>query len=456
MSIERSIQRIVSRAVAMSSAAAILGILFLCLPAAHAEAIPKGWDASNMKPVGYSDLEGRGGAFKMAIRHVNDRWYLYMGHLWHRGWSIVDVTDAENPKVVKFIPWPKDNTWTIQMEIHGNLMLTALQREQARGWGGDETKPFDEGVVIWDITDPLNPKQLSHWKTGSLGVHRIGFPGGKYANLAANMPGFHGQILVFLDISDPAKPKEVGRWWEFGQKQGEPEPPTPISYHGPAIIDGNTAYVGYSNEVVILDISDMSHPKEIGQLNVWPPFKGGIPVHDVLWIPNKKLLYAHSEATAGDNPNSRSCDEPYFLSGLVDVKDPTKPQLISLFPTPVPPKNAPYKNFCEKGGRFGPHNTNLEYHLPDVEKPGNLIYATYFNAGLRIFNIEDPRLPKEVGWFIPPTPTKRVGPIPSGTLVTQTEDVLVDTRGNLYITDKQWGLYILRYTGAGQPTPTAK
>ena len=46
------------------------------------------------------------------------------------------------------------------------------------------------------------------------------------------------------------------------------------------------------------------------------------------------------------------------------------PRLLSLFPLPHPPPGAPYKNFCEKGGRFGPHNTNQEIHLPDVEKPG--------------------------------------------------------------------------------------
>jgi hypothetical protein len=40
--------------------------------------------------------------------------------------------------------------------------------------------------------------------------------------------------------------------------------------------------------------------------------------------------------------------------------------------------------------------------------------------------------------------------------VTQTEDVLVDTRGNIYITDKQWGLFVLRYTGPGEPAPKAK
>ena len=69
---------------------------------------------------------------------------------------------------------------------------------------------------------------------------------------------------------------------------------------------------------------------------------------------------------------------------------------MSVFPTPVPPKTAPYTDFCDQGGRFGPHNTNLEYHLPDVEKQGTWIYLTSFNAGLRLFDIQDPRLPKEV------------------------------------------------------------
>jgi hypothetical protein len=40
--------------------------------------------------------------------------------------------------------------------------------------------------------------------------------------------------------------------------------------------------------------------------------------------------------------------------------------------------------------------------------------------------------------------------------VTQTEDVLVDTRGYIYVTDKQWGVWILRYSGADQPAPTDK
>ena len=101
-------------------------------------------------------------------------------------------------------------------------------------------------------------------------------------------------------------------------------------------------------------------------------------------------------------------------------------------------------------------HVNHEVHLPDVEKPGNLIYLTYFNAGLRVFDVKDPISPKETGWFIPPQPLKRYGPQPPNDLVQQSEDVLVDTRGYIYLDDKHWGLFILRYSGPDQPAPTAR
>src|SRR6266513_4980342 len=185
----------------------------------HADSIPPGWEASNMEPIGYSSLENRKGAFKMAIKKVNGRWYLYMGHLWHYGWSIVDVTNPTKPEVVKFVAGP-DNTWTIQMEISGNRMITALEKI-APGWGGDPNRPNDEGVLIWDISDPVDPKKLGQYKTGGTGTHRNFYAGGKYMHLAAGMPGYKDNIYVIVDISDPANPFEAGRWWVPGQKEGE-------------------------------------------------------------------------------------------------------------------------------------------------------------------------------------------------------------------------------------------
>lgn len=74
---------------------------------------PEGFYAQNVEPVGYHDLNGKP-AFKLALQEVNGRWYLYLAHLWHRGWSILDVTDPTAPEFVAHIPGP-ENTWTIQI-----------------------------------------------------------------------------------------------------------------------------------------------------------------------------------------------------------------------------------------------------------------------------------------------------------------------------------------------------
>jgi len=29
----------------------------------------------------------------MAMQVVDQRWYLYLGHFWHQGWMIMDVTE---------------------------------------------------------------------------------------------------------------------------------------------------------------------------------------------------------------------------------------------------------------------------------------------------------------------------------------------------------------------------
>ena len=429
---------------------ALVLAIFVGQGAAFADQIPSGWQAENMQPIGFSGLNGHPGAFKLAIKQVNGHWYLYMGHSFDEGWSILDVTNPRDPKYVKFIPFhgPKD-VLTSQVSLHGDILITAVN-------SATERPDMGAAALIWDISDPTNPKQVSQWIAGPRGSHRDSYPGGKYADLAASVPGFRWYILQILDISDPAHPKEVGRWWQPGSKDSDPEPQTAIGFHGPANVspDGKMISMGFTPDVVNLDISDIAHPKLIGRLQMTPPFASVGPqsIHTVLPLWDRKLLFASSEAMAS------GCDtDALSFAALIDNKDPSKPRLISMFPVPRPAKNAPYKDFCDKGGRFGPHNVSQEIHSPDVAKPGNIMYVTYFNAGLRAFDISDAHLPTEVGWFIPPELSgapARTGPHASP--INWTEDVLVDTRGNIYITDDKWGVWILRDTRAGKPAATAK
>ena len=222
---------------------------------AAADAIPPGWQAEHVKPVGFSALGGHYGAFKMALRHVNDRWYLYMGQSFDQGWSILDVTNPSDPKYVKFIPYTgAPGLLTAQITLHDNLMITSLN--------GDRNHPNPgPAILLWDISDPINPKQISEWTGGSVGAHRNSYPGGKYAYLSTSYPGFKGgNILVILDVSDPAHPKEAGKWWQPGQKEGEPASKSFEGFHGPANIspDGKMLTAGYTPDVVNLDISDAS------------------------------------------------------------------------------------------------------------------------------------------------------------------------------------------------------
>jgi hypothetical protein len=408
--------------------------------AAVADPIPKGWQAHNVTPIGFSGLGGRYGAFKIAIKHDGDKWYLYEGHSFNQGWSILDITHPRSPRYVRFIPFQTDDKSIItsQVTLHGNLMLTSLNSFTP------QKNPLP-AVLLWDISDPENPKQLSSWMGGATGAHRNSYPGGNYAFLSTSYPGFRGNIMVVLDVSDPAHPKDIGKWWQPGQKDGEPKAAGPQGFHGPVNVNPGApwATLPYTPDLVNLDLANPAEPKLIGRLQFTPPFASvGIQsVHTVLPLWDRKLAYVSSEA---QKPDCR--DDGMNFAGMVDNSNPAHPRLISIFPTPLPPKGAPYKDFCDKGGRFGPHNTNQEIHNPAIQQPGNLIYVAWFNAGLRVFDISDPRQPTEVGYFMPPErPNLPEQHGAHASPVNWSEEVAVDARGNIYLNDDKWGTFVLRY-----------
>ncbi|HEY7302278.1 MAG TPA: hypothetical protein VH684_30660 [Xanthobacteraceae bacterium] len=423
-------------------AAGALALAALSADPAAADPIPPGWQASNLELLGFTGLNGRPGAFKLAIKHAaNDHWYLYAGHTFDQGWSIIDVTDPKNPRYVKFMAYetPTKDVLTAQVTLHGDIMITAI----------DKVSKPDPTIVIWNISDPENPKRIGQWRGAEGGSHRNSYPGGKYAYLAAFAPGYQGRghELVILDISDPASPKIAGVWAQPGQKAGENLPRPAPGFHGPANIspDGKMASMGFTPDIVNLDISDIANPKLIGRLTMVPPFMyaGNQSIHTVLPFWDRKLLYASSEASRW------GCDkDPMNWAAMIDNKDPAHPRLMSIFPPPrALPAGATYKTFCEKEGRFGPHNTVMEQHNPDVHRLGDIMYITWFNAGLRVFDVSDPYFPTEVGWFMPPEnphPAKHGGESPHEAPTNWSEEVAQDARGYIYMVDDKWGIWILR------------
>ena len=399
-----------------------------------AQKIPMGYFAHNIEPVGYHDLNDRP-AFKLAMQEVNNRWYLYVAHLWHRGWSVLDVTDPAAPEFCNYTPGP-ENTWTIQIQVADGKMITGLERI-APGWGGAEGAPFTEGFFIFDVSDPTRPRHVGHFRTGSTGTHRNFYDGGNLVHAAGGAPGLNGKIYRIVDIADPAEPREIGRFSLPEQAEGIRNDGLKFSCHGPAHIEGNRAYLSYGDGGgIILDVSDFSRPKMLSQIT----FRGITAtqgIHTYLPLPRRKIALINDEAIRENG------DENLNLAGIVDISEEKRPRMLSLFPLPEPPPESELKNFYEKAGRFGPHNHHHPNHQACLEDRDDVAYLTYFNAGLRVYDICDARQPKEIAYFVPPDPQKRIGTKPSK-LVAQTEDALVDRRGFIYISDKNLGIYVLR------------
>ena len=95
------------------------------------------------------------------------------------------------------------------------------------------------------------------------------------------------------------------------------------------------------------------------------------------------------------------------------------------------------KEFARRGnGRFGAHN--LHENRPGHWFSEDVVVGTFFNGGLRAFDVRDPFQPKEVAWFVPPAPKN------SPAKSIQINDVLIDERRVVYAVDRIiGGVYIL-------------
>lgn len=99
---------------------------------------------------------------------------------------------------------------------------------------------------------------------------------------------------------------------------------------------------------------------------------------------------------------------------------------------------APVAEFKGRGGRYGAHNLHENRPAPGAWASETTILGTFFNGGVRAFDLSDPFRPTEAAYYIPAAPPgSRAG-------AAQINDVFVDERGIVYAVDRfAGGVYIL-------------
>lgn len=405
--------------------------LAICLAASTTGAAA---EALNVRLLGYNDLQGR-----PALQVVLKDDFAYVGH--HagsavnpitgrrepNGTSIVDVSDPSRPKIVHHLPgFAGSESRAVQVlhDFYGGRDFLLRNQEAAEF----------TGFEIWDITRRSRPLRVSTIAPLEA-AHKSWWDAGTgLAYLSGTWPGWHGRHLIIYDLKNPNRPMFLANWGLPGQEAGAAVPAR-MGLHHP-VVAGRRAYLSYlfGGDVVILDISQPRRPQMIAHMDFSPPYSGThttVPFLN-LSVPGfsggsggaRDFLVVSEEAFAAN------CRELRRQVHIVDATEETKPVRVAGF-------KVPDGDFCRRGGRFGPHqfaetrNGNLI--------GGTLLYIAYFNAGLRIVDMVDPYRPTEVGYYVPTAP---------GGGIVQTNDVDVDYRGYVYITDRAGaGLHVLEYTG---------
>lgn len=377
----------------------------------------------NIRHLGHHNLRGHGNGGQITVSRREEKYYAFIGHMKDLGTTIIDVTDIKNPKIVSQIPI-SINIHSHKVRVCGDLML--VNSEQL-----GKCSPFEPGFRIYDISDIHTPEKLSFYKTGGKGVHKFWVDCKKsLAYISTEIDGYLGAIFMILDFKDPYNIFEVSRWWFPGQWLEGGEKPTwrvdkeSYRHHHPVIL-GDRAYLGYWDAgFIILDISDIHHPRMVSHSDYSPPYGGAF--HTALpldrEIRGRNWLIVFQESLAPYNQEGRK------LMWMVDVTYEENP-------VPVATYQVPTEGFNLKQDRFGPHQPHEDVHLTN-----NLIYAAWFGGGLRVIDVSNPYKPTEVGFYLPP--------VPYGQSMIQTNDVFVDDRGFIYIIDRfNGGLDILEFNG---------
>lgn len=394
----------------------------------------------NMKLVSHHEMGGFGGVGEgMGMQKTKDgRRVMWLGHEGApKNFTAIDVTDPKNPKQIIQTELPHNEMRSNNLEVLGDIMFVSHQIRGKRGM-------TPAGFGIWDISKPEEPRKITHFDASgphSLGVHCLWCVDGEYLHMSSGAPDFQPrnpndhQFYRIIDVRNLSKPVEAGRWWYPGQKEGDAAPALP---RHPKFDGGyrphniqvypqrpDRAYVAYiDGGVVILDISDKAHPKEISRYNYSPPYNGF--THTALPLFSRGLMIVTDECTKDDG-----IDWPK-LGWVFDIREEKNPVPIATLPLP------PAEVFTKRGGRFGAHNLYENYPGDVSWRSDNIVLGTFFNGGVRVYDLANPYQPKEVAYFVPGAPKLS----PKGSV--QINDVYVDDRQLVYIGDRfTGGLYIL-------------
>ena len=373
------------------------------------------------------------------------------------GILIADISNPKNMEPLSFIPCnPGTRCPYLRYSTNRQILVTTHDIDDANPTQPPPGEPRQAGVSFHDVSDPRDPQMLSFFLSRENGAtHGLEIDDSFVYACASTpdskpgLPGENGvfaQELLIIDYRNPKSPVLANSLHIQGQRIGEefeerdrlkPDGTVQRVWCHEITLHKDRIYISWRDAgLVVVDVSDPFDPSIISRLDYVPPFNGG------------SIGAAHTSAPVIVDPSEHptllvQTDEIWCPPGfgrIIDISDLSNPQVISNYRLPHVDDR-----FNSETGEFDCLPGQQSIHLPwfDFRSP-SLLYQAWYDQGVRAWDISNPFLPREVGFYLSP---RYAAP---GRVDRHTREVFQDPdTGLIYVTDGNGGgLTVLRWTGA--------
>jgi hypothetical protein len=345
------------------------------------------------------------------------------------GIAVLDMTDPPHPRqtaILDELP---------MQQPHESLYVNERRGLLAAEMGNGTTEP---GLAsIYELEpDCRHPRLATTFQAARFGHESSWSPDGRTFWVNG------GEGIAAIDVSDPRNPVRI---WEGNEYA-----------HGSSVSDdGNRVYVAepIDGQLLTLDVSDVQarrpepHVREISRLT-WSPV--AIPQNTA-----PMRIGGHPYMLEFDEFAWRFTQVPQDFNSvgaarIIDMADERHPRVVSNLRLEInqPEERAAAQN--DPGAQSLAQGYAAHYcAIPREDDPG-IVACSFINSGLRIFDIRDPRHPREVAYFVAP-PEAGVSNGEQASDFAMSKPAFAPARHEVWYTDAISGFYALRLTNRVWP-----
>jgi hypothetical protein len=327
------------------------------------------------------------------------------------GVPVVDVSNPASPKITTYLkaramidPWES-------LKVNEPRKLLGA----TKGPGFGPSQATDRQFAFYDISsDCKNPTLLSDVDVPGHTGHAGDFApdGMTYYGTGAGGTGF-----TAMDISDPKNPKLL--WHGAGDLNETHD----ISISN----DGNRAYLTHwgnfapfglngPNGLVILDTSDIQKRVATAQPKLVSSFywdDGGVAQQSipVTWGGKPYIIFTDETGTsklpspaAGRQDSCARGANVFGFTRIIDVSDEKNPRTAAKLMLEVNDASKCQQyivDYPTDTADLDNYGYSAHYCTPDSKTDPRILACGYWGAGLRVFDVRNPYLPKEIAYYKP-------------------------------------------------------